>query len=84
MSPGRVVRNSFAHPFMRRTMGAENLRDRYEDMAPTLGEIDISLSFSTTTRFFCLRSPAWFSASKAIPAVMPPSPIRAMAQWSSP
>ena len=84
MSPGSEPRNSFAQPFMRRTIGAESLRERYDESAPTFGEIDISLSFSTTTRFFCCRCPAWFSASKAMPAVMPPSPISAIARRSSP
>ena len=68
MSPGSAPRNSFAQPFMRRTIGAESLRERYDESAPTFGEIDISLSLSTTTRFFCCRWPAWFSASKAMPA----------------
>jgi hypothetical protein len=58
MSPGSDPRNSFAQPLMVRTMGFENLRDRKSDMAPTLGEIDISLSLSTTTRLPCRRCPA--------------------------
>ena len=55
MSPGSEPRNSFAQPFMRRTIGAESLRERYDESAPTFGEIDISLSFSTTTRLRCCR-----------------------------
>lgn len=42
--------------------------------APTFSEIDISLSLRITS-MSGLMSPAWFMASKAIPAVMAPSPI---------
>ena len=84
MSPGRLPRNSFAQPFMRRTMGADILRERYEDMAPTFGEIDISLSFNTTIRLRSWRCPAWLSASNAMPAVIAPSPIKAITTPSSP
>ena len=58
MSPGRLPRNSFAQPFMRRTMGADILRERYEDMAPPFGEIDISVSFNTTIRLRSWMCPA--------------------------
>ena len=44
--------------------------------APTFSEIDISLSFKITNMSLPI-SPAWFSASNAIPAVMAPSPITA-------
>ena len=84
MSPGSVERSSFTRPLSLRTIGFESLRERKELRAPTLGEIDILLSLSTTTRLLWDRWPAWFSASKAMPAVMPPSPIIAMAQPSLP
>ena len=42
--------------------------------APTFSEIDMSLSLRITSMSLCI-SPAWFNASKAIPAVMAPSPI---------
>ena len=44
------------------------------EMAPTLGEIDISLSLRMTSKFF-FRAPALFSASQAMPAVRAPSPM---------
>ncbi len=50
---------------------------KYAESAPTLGEMDISLSFRITISFF-LRCPAWFIPSKASPAEMEPSPITAM------
>ncbi len=50
---------------------------KYDESAPTFGEIDISLSFRITTRFF-FRWPAWFIPSKASPAEMEPSPITAI------
>ena len=51
--------------------------------APTLGEIDMSLSFSTTSKGRSV-APALFSASKAMPAVIAPSPMIATARWSEP
>ena len=53
------------------------LRLRKLDRAPTFFEIDISLSLSTTIRFRP-RSPAWLRPSKAMPAVIEPSPMTAM------
>ena len=44
------------------------------EIAPTLGEIDISLSLRMTSKFF-LRAPALFNASQTIPAVKAPSPM---------
>ena len=61
----------------------ESLRLRNDESAPTLGEMDISLSLSTTMRFL-FRSPAWLRASKAIPPVMLPSPMTAMARCGIP
>ncbi len=51
--------------------------------APTGSEMDISLSLSTTTTLVpeCF---TLFSASKAMPAVIAPSPITAMARRFSP
>ena len=49
---------------------------RYLGKAPTLGEIDISLSLRITSKSVSM-SPALFSASKAWPAVIAPSPITA-------
>ncbi len=49
-------------------------RARWLFSAPTFSEIDISLSLSTTTISFLI-SPAWLSASNAIPAVIAPSPM---------
>ncbi len=43
----------------------------------------MSLSFSTTSRSFG-SEPAWFSASKAMPAVSAPSPITATTRRFSP
>ncbi|CAM5199096.1 hypothetical protein CDEN61S_01009 [Castellaniella denitrificans] len=44
----------------------------------------MSLSFSTTSRFTSGVTPALFRASKAMPAVMAPSPITAMCWRSTP
>ena len=49
---------------------------KYLGKAPTLGEIDISLSFRITSKSISI-SPALFSASKAWPAVIAPSPMMA-------
>jgi negative regulator of replication initiation len=51
--------------------------------APTFSEIDMSLSFRTTITFApdCL---TLLSASKAMPAVIAPSPMTAIARWSRP
>ena len=51
--------------------------------APTFSEIDMSLSFRTTITLAsaCL---ALFSASKAMPAVIAPSPITATTRRSLP
>ncbi len=51
--------------------------------APTLREIDMSLSFSTTSRFASI-APALLSASKAMPPVIAPSPITATQRRLSP
>jgi len=53
-------------------------------MAPTLGDMDISLSLSITINLSGLKCPALFRASKAMPAVMAPSPITATTylSWS--
>ncbi len=51
--------------------------------APTGSEIDISLSFSTTSRS-ASAVPALFSASNAMPALIAPSPITATTRRSSP
>ncbi len=51
--------------------------------APTLGRIDIELSLSTTI-IRVPRCPAWFIASKAMPAVIEPSPITATTWCFSP
>ena len=50
---------------------------------PTLAAMDMSLSFTTTTRGTSA-CPASFSASKAMPPVSAPSPISATATPSSP
>ena len=47
----------------------------YSRNAPTLGSIDIPLSFKTTNKFASFSKPAWLIPSKAIPAVIAPSPI---------
>ena len=52
--------------------------------APTGGEIDMSLSFRITSRFMSSCTPALFSASNAMPAVIAPSPITATAWRFSP
>ena len=52
--------------------------------APTLGEMDISLSFKITSRLTSLMSPALFKASNACPAVIAPSPIMATLRASLP
>ena len=59
------------------TCRPERTRARYLLSAPTGGEIDMSLSFSTTSRSMSGVTPALFSASKAMPAVIAPSPITA-------
>ena len=50
---------------------------KYSFKAPTAGSIDIQLSFKITNKFE-FSAPAWFKASKAIPAVIDPSPITAI------
>jgi hypothetical protein len=52
-------------------------------MAPTGLEIDMSLSLSTTKRSVP-EVPAWFSASKAMPAERDASPITATTRRLSP
>jgi hypothetical protein len=47
-------------------VGLVSLRLTKDDMAPTLGAMDMPLSFKTTMRSL-LRSPALFRPSKAIP-----------------
>ena len=47
------------------------------ESAPTGGEIDMSLSLSTTSRGVSGRWPAWLMASSAMPPVRAPSPITA-------
>ena len=54
----------------------EMICDKWWLNAPTGGAIDISLSFRTTTMRVFL-SPALFSASNAIPALIDPSPMTA-------
>jgi hypothetical protein len=49
---------------------------RYSLSAPTLGSMLMQLSFSTTSMSAPM-PPAWLRASKAMPAVMAPSPITA-------
>ena len=56
---------------------------RYLCSAPTLGEMDISLSFRMTMRSRSV-SPALFSASYGSPHVMLPSPMTAMTSKSCP
>ena len=52
------------------------------DIAPTLGEIDISLSFSITINLSGLNWPALFKPSQASPPVKAPSPITAITKSS--
>ena len=61
----------------------DNSRARYLLSAPTGLEIDMSLSFKTTSRL-ASTTPALLSASKAWPADMAPSPITATTRRSSP
>ncbi len=56
------------------TVGPLIMRARIFVMAPTLGEIDIWFSFNTTS-MFGFSDPPWFRASKAMPAVIAPSPM---------
>ena len=60
------------------------LRARYLGSAPTLGEMDISLSFKITSKSTSCISPAQFKASKACPAVIAPSPITATLRLARP
>ncbi|MNX61519.1 hypothetical protein D3C86_924530 [compost metagenome] len=50
---------------------------KYSFSAPTLGSMDIQLSFKITNRLD-LEIPAWFNASNDIPPVKAPSPITAI------
>ena len=50
---------------------------KYSFKAPTFGSILIQLSFKIISTSLSA-TPAWFMASKAIPAVMEPSPITAI------
>jgi hypothetical protein len=59
------------------------MRFRYPDSAPTLWEIENSLSFSTTTRSR-FRCPAWLSPSKASPLERDPSPMTATTRFLFP
>ena len=52
-------------------------------MAPTGGAIDMSLSFSTTIRRESIE-PALFRASKAMPALIDPSPMTAITWFFPP
>ena len=52
-------------------------------MAPTGGAIDISLSFKITTMRLSI-APALFIASKAMPALIAPSPMTATTLLSLP
>ena len=56
---------------------------KYVYIAPTLGEIDIWLSFRITINLEGSSHPAWFKPSKASPAVIAPSPIIATVYPSS-
>jgi hypothetical protein len=59
-------------------LAAEKVRLRRDESAPTLCEMDISLSLRITIRSLSLcESPAWFKPSKASPAVIEPSPMTA-------
>ncbi len=65
---------------MRRTIGADSLRDRYDDSAPTFGEIDISLSLRTTSRFCCAQVAGVVQRLEGhARRSSPPSPISAIA-----
>ena len=69
--------------FMRVTLWPVMILLRYDESAPTFGEMDISLSFRIIMKFFS-RSPTQLSPSNAIPAVMEPSPITATTLAFSP
>jgi len=71
---GMLLRNVLRSARRRVTVSPVMIRFRYEDRAPTLGEIDISLSLRIMIRS-SLRSPAQFKPSRAIPADMEPSPM---------
>ena len=64
-------------------MGEDETGVRYRAIAPTLGEMDIELSFSTT-RMSVPITPAWFSPSYARPPVSAPSPTTAITRFLSP
>ena len=49
---------------------------KYSLSAPTLGSMDMQLSFKMTSMLVS-STPPWFNPSKAKPAVMAPSPITA-------
>ena len=55
---------------------------KYSFRAPTEGSIPIALSFKMMSKF-ALETPAWFSASKAIPLAIEASPITAMCCFSA-
>ncbi len=59
------------------------MRFRYLEIAPTLVEIDILLSFRMNTTFSSI-SPALLSASYAMPPVIDPSPMMPTTLWSLP
>ena len=62
--------------------GSSRTRFMYRDSAPTLGEIDMPLSFKMTT-IGVPRPPAWETASNATPPVIEPSPMTATTLPSS-
>ena len=64
-------------------MRPDSRRAKYFDNAPTFSEIDMSLSFRTTSRSTSML-PAWLSASQASPALIAPSPITATTRRSLP
>jgi hypothetical protein len=70
---GMARRKSFTERRQRLYVREANFLENHSESAPTLGEIDISLSFRTTMKLRW-RYPAWFSPSKATPPVRAPSP----------
>ena len=76
MPPGSRTSPPSRSARARHSLGFSLILLKYRDSAPTLGAIDMPLSFSTTTSGVP-KPPAWPIASNATPPVMAPSPITA-------
>ena len=84
MSPiGALFESAFMRPIIAWYSGWVSTRLRQLVRKPMFSEMDMPLSFRTTTNFSGLRCTILFSASKLEPDVIAPSPTTAMVQESA-